>query len=149
MLSDILKRLAEDIYRYKAYPEDAHFCSVALIKKHLCLKEPGSFNGCYGWKQRLMYKMANYRTQLKVQGCPELCINSLKSKVTTDAFPAKKVKKPKRSEANFYPSFPTGETLESLEKVRVELLADIWIRNNKGSLQQKWPTRLPTRDMGW
>ena len=90
MLSDILKRVAEEIYHYKAYPEDAHFCAAAeaLIKKHPCLKEPGSFNGCYGWKQRLKYKMANYRTQLKLQGCPELCVNSLKSKATTDAFPA-------------------------------------------------------------
>ena len=126
MLSDILKRVAEEIYRYKAYPEEA------LIKKHPCLKEPGSFNGCYGWKQRLKYKMANYRTQLKLQGCPELCVNSLKSKATTDAFPAKKVKKPKQAEAKFYPSFPTDETLVSLEKVRLELLTEIGIRRQNG-----------------
>uniref|UniRef100_A0A3P9DJI5 PB1 domain-containing protein n=1 Tax=Maylandia zebra TaxID=106582 RepID=A0A3P9DJI5_9CICH len=139
MLSDILKRVAEEIYRYKAYPEDAHFCAAAeaLIKKHPCLKEPGSFNGCYGWKQRLKYKMANYRTQLKLQGCPELCVNSLKSKATTDAFPAKKVKKPKRSEANFYPSFPTGETLDSMEKVRLELLTEIGIRDNERVIADK------------
>ena len=38
MLSDILKRVAEEIYCYKAYPEDAHFCAAAeaLIKKHPC-----------------------------------------------------------------------------------------------------------------
>ncbi|XP_034082686.1 uncharacterized protein LOC117553042 [Gymnodraco acuticeps] len=105
--SDILNRLAETIYGYKAYPDDSHFCTVAeaLIKKHPCLKEPGSFNGCNGWKQRLKYKMGNYRTQLKLQGCPELVVNSLKSKAATDAFPAKKVKRPKRAEANFYPSW--------------------------------------------
>lgn len=36
MKSDILNRLAEEIYQYKAYPEDGHFCTVAeaLIKKH-------------------------------------------------------------------------------------------------------------------
>lgn len=28
MLSDILKRVAEEIYRYKAYPEDAHAHSM-------------------------------------------------------------------------------------------------------------------------
>ncbi|KAE8289517.1 hypothetical protein D5F01_LYC11219 [Larimichthys crocea] len=139
MLSDILKRVAEEIYRYKAYPEDAHFCTAAeaLIKRHPCLKEPGSFNGCYGWKQRLKYKMANYRTQLKLQGCPELCVNSLKSKATTDTYPAKKVKKPKRSEANFYPSFPTGETLDSMEKVRLELLTEIGIRDNERVIENK------------
>ncbi|CAB1455963.1 unnamed protein product [Pleuronectes platessa] len=66
MKSDILNRLAEEIFKYKAYPEDAHFCTVAeaLIKKYPCLKEPGSFNGCYGWKQRLKYKMGNFRTEI-------------------------------------------------------------------------------------
>lgn len=139
MLSDILKVVGETIYRYKAYPEDAHFCAAAeaLIKKHPCLKEPGSFNGCYGWKQRLKYKLGNYRTQLKLQGCPELCVNSLKSKAPTDDVPAKKVKKPKRSEANFYPSLPTGETLDNLEKVRLELLTEIGIRNNERVIADK------------
>jgi len=47
MLSDILKRGAEEIYRYKAYPEKAHFYADALLKKYPCLKEPGSFSGCY------------------------------------------------------------------------------------------------------
>lgn len=139
MLSDILKVVGETIYRYKAYPEDAHFCAAAeaLIKKHPCLKEPGSFSGCYGWKQRLKYKLGNYRTQLKLQGCPELCVNSLKSKATTDAVPAKKVKKPKRSEASFHPSLPTGETLDNLEKVRLELLTEIRIRNNERVIADK------------
>lgn len=147
MLSDILKRVAEEIYRYKAYPEDAHFYAAAeaLIKKHPCLKEPGSYNGCYGWKQRLKYKMANYRTQLKSQGCPELCVNSLKSKSTSDAFPAKKVKKPKRSEANFYPSFPSGETLDSLERIRQELLTDFEIRNNERAIADKMATTFTYR----
>ncbi|KAF3851753.1 hypothetical protein F7725_005108 [Dissostichus mawsoni] len=137
--SDILNRLAETIYGYKAYPDDSHFCTVAeaLIKKHPCLKEPGSFNGCNGWKQRLKYKMGNYRTQLKLQGCPELVVNSLKSKAATDAFPAKKVKRPKRAEANFYPSFPTGANLESLEKEILELLTDIRIRNNNRVIADK------------
>ncbi|XP_029302698.1 uncharacterized protein LOC115018037 [Cottoperca gobio] len=121
------------MHRYKAHPEDEHLCAVAeaFIKKHPCLREPGSFNGCYGWKQRLKYKMGNYRTPLKVQGCPELSFNSVKYKASADCFPARKVKKPKRAEANFYPSFPTGETVESLEKERLELLTEITIRNNK------------------
>ncbi|XP_053285411.1 uncharacterized protein LOC128446402 [Pleuronectes platessa] len=137
MKSDILNKLAEEIFKYKAYPEDAHFCTVAeaLIKKYPCLKEPGSFNGCYGWKQRLKYK--NFRTLLKLQGCPELSVNSLKSKATADAFPAKKVKRPKRAEANFFPSFPIGETLESLEKERLELLRQVVIRNNERVIADK------------
>lgn len=89
--------------------------------------------------------MANYRTQVKLQGCLELCVNSLKSKATTDAFPAKKVKKPKRSEANFYPSFPTGETLDSLEEVRLELLTEIGIRNNERVIADKMANTLAYR----
>ncbi len=80
-----------------------------------------------------------------MQGCPELCVNSLKSKATTDAFPAKKMKKPKRSEANFYPSLPTGETPDSLEKVRLELLTEIGIRNNERAVADKMATTFAYR----
>lgn len=139
MKTDILNRLAEDIYKYKAYPEDAHCCVVAeaLIKKHPCLKEPGSFNSFYGWKQRLKYKMGNYRTLLKSQGCPELSVNSLKSKASTSLFPAAKIKKARQAEANFYPSFPLGQTQETMEKERIELLTAIRKRNNGGVIADK------------
>uniref|UniRef100_A0A1A8LSW4 PB1 domain-containing protein n=1 Tax=Nothobranchius pienaari TaxID=704102 RepID=A0A1A8LSW4_9TELE len=45
--SDILNKVSEEIFKYKAYPCDEHFVAVAeaLIKKHPCLKEPGSSNG--------------------------------------------------------------------------------------------------------
>ncbi|KAI3353557.1 hypothetical protein L3Q82_020078 [Scortum barcoo] len=47
------------------FPHFAQLSQVAeaLVKKHPCLKEPGSFNGCYGWIQRLKYKMNNFRFQ--------------------------------------------------------------------------------------
>ena len=62
MLSDILERLAEKVYTYKAYPTDADFSDVAeaLTRKHPRMREPGSFNESYGRKQRLKVKMANY-----------------------------------------------------------------------------------------
>lgn len=44
----------------------------ALIKRHPCLSEPGSFNGCYGWKQRLKTIMGNYRT---VQNALIICLS--------------------------------------------------------------------------
>lgn len=46
--SDILERLAEAIFYYTAYPNDAQRSAVAqaLVEKHPCLKEPGSFIGC-------------------------------------------------------------------------------------------------------
>ncbi|KAM4616770.1 uncharacterized protein ACJ7VT_009564 [Polymixia lowei] len=68
---------------------------------HPCLREPGSFNESYGWKHRIKIKMANYRTQLKAHGTSaELTVNSLKSKSREEAYPAKKVKRPRRAEIN-------------------------------------------------
>ncbi|XP_068567851.1 uncharacterized protein [Cebidichthys violaceus] len=137
--SDILDKVAEEIFKYKAYPTDADFSDVAeaLLKKHPCLSESGSYNGCYGWKQRLKTKMGNYRTQLKGIGCSELLVNSFKSKAPEDALPAKKVKKPKRGEANHIPDIPTGETSDKLENERLSLLSEVKKRNNRSVIKSK------------
>lgn len=140
MLSDILERLAEKVYTYKAYPTDADFSDVAeaLTRKHPCLREPGSFNESYGWKQRLKVKMANYRTLLKAHGTSaELTVNSLKSKSQEEAYPAKNVKRPRRAEVNHFPSLPSGETPESLEQERISLLAELQKRNNRQTVKEK------------
>ncbi|KAK7891446.1 hypothetical protein WMY93_023409 [Mugilogobius chulae] len=137
--SDILEKVAEEIFKFKAYPTDADYSEVAeaLIKKHPCLSEPGSYNGCYGWKQRLKTKMGNYRTQLKGSGCSELLVNSLKSKTPEDALPAKNVKRPRRGEANHIPDLPTGETQEKLENERLSLLTDVMKRDNRAVIKDK------------
>lgn len=82
ILPDILERLAESIFEFVAYPTSAQFADVAeaLIRKHPCLKETGSYNACYGWQQRLKFKMGNYRSRLRGLGCPELDVNSLQKK---------------------------------------------------------------------
>ncbi|XP_051783905.1 uncharacterized protein LOC114652536 isoform X2 [Erpetoichthys calabaricus] len=138
--SDILQKLAEEIFRFKAYPQDANFCEVseALIKKHPCLQEPGSYNGCSGWKQRLKYKMGNYRTQMKLYGCPELAVNSVKNKAREgdSVYPAKNVKKAKRAEANYLPDLPQGETPESLEADREMLMREAKKRNNERVIRE-------------
>lgn len=118
MLSDILEKVAEKVYTYKAYPTDADFNDVAeaLTRKHHCLREPGSFSESYGWKQRLKVKMANYRTLLRAHGTfAELTVNSLKSKSPEGAYPAKSLKRPRRAEVNHFPPLPSGETPESLK----------------------------------
>lgn len=123
--SDILERLAEAMFSYTAYPNDPQRAAVAqaLIEKHPCLREPGSFNGCYGWQQSLRYKCANYRSKLKAHGNPEVLINTLKHKQEGDRKPAKNIKKPRKSEVNYLPPHPAGETDDSLENVRLELIA--------------------------
>lgn len=132
LLPDILGRLAEVIYEYTAYPSSAQLSQVAetLVKTHPCLKEPGSFNGCYGWIQRLKFKMKNFRYKLRGLGCPEIEVNSLKRKQAHDRTPAKNVKKPRKAEVNYLPPHPKGETTDSLERERVDLLHEVTKRGN-------------------
>ncbi|KAF6730795.1 hypothetical protein FQA47_008429 [Oryzias melastigma] len=140
VLSDVLEKLAESIYAYTPYPEDCHYSDVAeaLTTKHPCLREPGSFNLGYGWKQRLKIKMGNYRTQLKAHGTSaELTVNSLKSKNPEDSYPAKNLKRPRRAEVNHFPSLPNGETTDSLEQERISLLAETQKRNNRQIIKEK------------
>lgn len=64
------------------------------------------------------YKLSNYRTHFWKVGCLQVCVNSLKHE------PAEKrlafdVKRPKRVEVDYCPSFPLGESTESLEKMRL------------------------------
>ncbi|KAG7513812.1 hypothetical protein JOB18_017200 [Solea senegalensis] len=65
------------MFSYTAYPNDAQRFEVAqaLVEKHPCLKEPGSFNGTYGWQQSLKYKCGNNRTKRKALGSPELLLD--------------------------------------------------------------------------
>ncbi|KAL7843419.1 hypothetical protein AOLI_G00249310 [Acnodon oligacanthus] len=44
---EILERLAEKTYTFRAYPDDAEYDEIAaaLVKKHPCLSERGSRNG--------------------------------------------------------------------------------------------------------
>lgn len=133
--SDILETIADSIFSYTAYPTGLQILAVveALVKKHPCLKEPEtSFSGLYGWQQRLKYKMNNYRSKLRKREvpCPELDINSMKRKRPGETNPAKNCKKPKRAEVNYLPPHPQGETTESLEKIRLELLEDVKKKNN-------------------
>ncbi|XP_058481854.1 sterile alpha motif domain-containing protein 3-like isoform X2 [Solea solea] len=139
LLPDILGKLAEAIYEYTAYPSSLQISEVAeaLTQKHPCLKEPGSFNGSYGWAQRLKYKMNNFRSKLRGLGCPEVEVNSLKRKQTHDQYPAKNLKKPKKAEVNYLPPHAQGETTASLEKERVELLSEMMKRDNSKVVAQK------------
>ncbi|KAE8278095.1 hypothetical protein D5F01_LYC23836 [Larimichthys crocea] len=123
--SDILERLAEAMFTYTAYPNDAQRSAVAqaLVEKHPCLKEPGSFNGTYAWQQSLKYKCGNYRTKRKALESPELLVNSLSHKSEDERKAAKNVKKPKRAEVNYLPSHPHGETDDMLENLRLHLIA--------------------------
>ncbi|XP_009295485.2 uncharacterized protein [Danio rerio] len=130
--SNILECLAELIFSYTPYPNDAHRCAVAeaLIKRHPCLKEPGSFNGLYGWQQSLKYKVGNYRSKLRMHGIPEVLVNSVKRKSSENKQPAKNIKKARKAELNYLPPHPPGQTDDSLESKRLELTSENKKKNN-------------------
>ncbi|KAG9278031.1 sterile alpha motif domain-containing protein 3-like [Astyanax mexicanus] len=119
--SEILEKLAEEIYKYSAYPSREQYDIVAqsLVKKHPCLREPGSVKGWYCWKFSLKFKMGNYRNKLRVSGCSELTVNRRNSG------PKQKLKKAKKSEVNFLPDVPEGKTQNVLEEERAAIVAEM------------------------
>ena len=139
MLHDILERTADEIYKYKSYTtkQDRLEVAEALIDKHPCLQQTGLSKGAHAWEKRLTTKLGNQRTYLKGLGCTEFAVNSLKNKSPDDAKPAKKVKRPKRGEANHMPSLPLGESAEQLEKERQALLREVKKRNNERIIREK------------
>jgi hypothetical protein len=146
--SDILEKIAETIFQYKAYPTDLQFCSVAqaLVTKYPCLKEMGSVTGWYGWKTSLKFKMGNYRTKLRNVGCPELTVNSCKRKAGNEqAKTAKNIKKPRRAEVNYLPDYPCNETAATLESERLTLLEDTKKKGNEKEVNDKMARTFPHR----
>uniref|UniRef100_A0A671PRC5 PB1 domain-containing protein n=1 Tax=Sinocyclocheilus anshuiensis TaxID=1608454 RepID=A0A671PRC5_9TELE len=127
MKIEILEKLAETIYSYKAYPgnEEIDGVAVALIEKHPCLKEPSSTSGWYGWKISLKFKMGNYRQKLRDAGCQELKVNSEKRGLGKTRGKRNKVKKPRRCETNFLPHLPQGKDRESLEEEREQIAVEM------------------------
>ncbi|XP_029920173.1 uncharacterized protein LOC115368261 isoform X2 [Myripristis murdjan] len=124
--SEILKKLADYIFSYTAYPTGLQIGKVAeaLIKKHPCLTEPGSHNGWLGWMNSLKYKMANFRTKLRNLGFPEVTCNSLKNKHPNDRIPSKNVKRARRGEVMFLPNYPTGDGKTQQEQERLQLVTE-------------------------
>ncbi|XP_062257564.1 uncharacterized protein LOC133966602 [Platichthys flesus] len=118
---------------------DKQFTNVgeALISKHPCLTERGSLTGYAGWKASLKNKLAIYRTQLRKLVFREVMVNSLKETPEGKPSAAFGIKKPKRSEVNYCPPYPIGETDVSLESLRVELLSDAKKRNNREVVRMK------------
>ncbi|XP_058631517.1 sterile alpha motif domain-containing protein 3-like [Onychostoma macrolepis] len=137
--SDILEKLAQAIFTYTAYPSSLQIISAAeaLIKAHPCLTDQGSFSGLYAWQMSIKYKMANYRTKLRGFGIPEVTCNALKHKHPDDRKSAKNVKKPRRAEVNYLPSYPVGEDEKTLEKEREELVSELKKKNNEEIIKEK------------
>lgn len=64
-------------------------------------------------------------------------MNSLKHKPADKRSPAIDVKRPERGEMDYCPSFPLGDSTQSLENIRIELLSDVKKRNNRETVRAK------------
>lgn len=139
--SSILEKLSETIFCFTAYPTGVQILAVAeaLVEKYPCLKEPGSFNGLYGWQQRIKYKLGNYRAKLR--GCqlaiPELEVNTMKRRRSNEEGSSKGIKRQKKAEVNYLPPLSLGQTEETLEKERLDLLKEIKKKNNGKIINEK------------
>ncbi|RXN30823.1 sterile alpha motif domain-containing 3-like isoform X1 [Labeo rohita] len=135
---EILERLAETMYGFTAYPNNAQFekAAAALINKHPCLQEKGSTSCCSGWKNSLKYKMANYRSKRRQSGCRDVAVNAGKrGGHSSPGEPANKnIKKAKKGELNFLPNFPDGFDQTGLEDARKILVDEMQKRTPNGQL---------------
>ncbi|KAL3979204.1 Nance-Horan syndrome protein [Sarotherodon galilaeus] len=125
---NILETMGEEIYKLKAYPSTTQIgkAAEALVRKDPCLKERNSDTGWEGWKNSLRYKMGNQRKKLAKAGIMDVAVNAGKrSRTNPDgASPRANIKRPRRGEVNFLPSYPSGETRESLETRRLEMVEE-------------------------
>ncbi|XP_077089958.1 uncharacterized protein LOC143741580 [Siphateles boraxobius] len=126
---NILERMIDTIYSFKAYPSDTEFAQAAeaLVTKHPCLKENGSRTGHDGWKVSLKFKMGNYRSKLRRSGMQEVAINGCKrSRSNPDAeHSCANIKRPRRAEVNFLPNLPHGSDELSLEDLRLNMMDEL------------------------
>ncbi len=93
--SDILEAMAEEIFRYAAYPTDSQLdqAAEALINAHPCLREKGTRTGHEGWKHYLKIRMANFRSKLSKIGHPEIAVNSIMNRHKGQGKAASNIKK--------------------------------------------------------
>ncbi|KAL0161817.1 hypothetical protein M9458_041213, partial [Cirrhinus mrigala] len=126
---DILQKLAENIYSFKAYPTSSDIKDVAkaLVAAHPCLRESGSPSGYCGWTHSLKDKMGNYRSKMRSLGHTDVMVNAGKRgrySASRDP-PNKNIKKPRKGEVNYLPDCPDGLDASSLEKYRQELVDEM------------------------
>ncbi|XP_070399908.1 uncharacterized protein [Nothobranchius furzeri] len=137
---EILDKLAETIYAFKAYTDKQDFEAVAkaLVQIHPCLKESGSSRGWDGWKNSLKFKMENYRSKMRQLGRADVAVNGGKRGRYSASFdpPNKDIKKPKKGEINFLPDYPEGMDDRNLEETRQVLVNEMKKKPN-GSLIKK------------
>ena len=138
---EILEKLAETMYAFKANPTNQEFETVAkaFVQTHLCLKETGSPSGWDGWKNSLNFKMGNYRTKMRQCGRLDVTVNGGKRGRHSSSGdpPNEDIKKPRKGEINFLRDFPEGKEEDNLEEARQVLVNEMMKKKPNGSLVNK------------
>lgn len=93
--------------------------------------------------------MGNYRAKLRGRqlAFPELEVNSLKRRISNEEGLPKGIKRPKKAEVNYLPPLPSGETEDTLEKERLDLLREIKKKNNEKIIDEKMEKSFSYRRM--
>lgn len=121
----ILKKLAVDIFSIKSYPteEECGMVAKSLVSKFPCLRDPGTASGSCGWRNSIVFKMGNYRNDIRKAGGSEVSINSGRRSCHRHDLPGghKGIQKARRAEANYLPDLPSGENNESQEELRLQI----------------------------
>ncbi|XP_059396356.1 uncharacterized protein LOC132128959 [Carassius carassius] len=71
--------------------------------------------------------MGNFRTKLSRSGCEEVAVNSGKRSQNNPEreSPHSNIKRARRAEVNYLPNFPKGESAESLEQQRLQIVEEM------------------------
>lgn len=131
---DILDKVAQTMYALKAYPDKSEIESVAseLVRKHPCLKEPGTGTGYGGWTTSIKYKLGNFRSKLRQAGCNEVTVNE-KRKRQREADGEEGTFSLKRGEVNYVPDHPENQD-DTLEDLRLALVDEMKKRSKNMTL---------------
>lgn len=124
MRSAICTKIVESIFASDCYPEksDTMFYAAALVEKHPCLTEDGPGTGYDGWIVSLWFKVGNYRNKLRKAGYAEVSVNKRKNDSEEGA--KYRLKKARRAEVNFLPPHPEGQSDDSLEDLRLQMIKE-------------------------
>ena len=128
--SRILTRIASNIYdKYTAYPTHAEIDLVAkcLVGVHPGVKSKVTDDGHEGWGNSLMFKMGNFRSELRKREALDVSLNSGKrSKYNTTAPSARcGIKKGVRGQINWQPPIPQSVSEETLRGYQADMINEM------------------------
>uniref|UniRef100_A0A8C6UNX2 Sterile alpha motif domain containing 3 n=1 Tax=Neogobius melanostomus TaxID=47308 RepID=A0A8C6UNX2_9GOBI len=122
----IVDGVCSEIYKYTAYPSGKQIAKAAraLVDKHVCLKEK-SGSGFDSWVNSLSHRMGSKRKKFAKAGIMDVAVNSGKrSSFNPSGTPSRSnIKRARRGEVNYLPSYPSGETKQTLEDQRLAVVA--------------------------